>query len=439
MLSKLVVIIDKRKELPAKYKKLVENNGVSVLLADSFEYGIELLTTYEPDMVLISDSLESPLFENLKKLRMLCGSSRPCIIALSKSEDLQDKLDVLDAGADDFLSEPIESEEFKARINAHLRRHFENLVGDITHLPNMKCSLKTLKRTLIENKNWAAMLVKLNNFVPYSEIYGELAADKMLQTFTAIINSALDEQDFLGEFAQGEFLILTNHLKAEHVASFLVYAFGSIVEKFYSDEDAKSGYIILYGDDNAGKRVNLVSTSIGIITSEHNQKQSVNAVLNALCETCKLAQASSCSSSSYVMERTKISADDAILRSEFNNKIMIVEPDEALNYLLKTTAEMQGYEVCTVQDYKQVVFLMKNFNPALVILDAGNADNLNGLELCNVLKKDNDFKNIKIVLSSIIHDKKRILDTGADLYLPKPYDLLSTFNWIEQLVKEFNS
>ena len=351
----------------------------------------------------------------------------------------EDKLSVLDAGADDFFSEPIESEEFKARINAHLRRHFESMLDDVTRLPDTKFSLKTLKRTIIENEKWAGMLVRINEFEAYKEIYGELAADKMLQTYTAIISSALDEQDFFGELSQGEFLILTNPLKAEHIASFLVYAFEAIVKKFYSEEDAKCGYITLYGDDNAGKRVNLVSTSIGIISSEYQTYISVNSALNALYATCKLAQYStSGTDSSYLVERTKLSADNAVLHKEYNNKVLVVEPDEALNYLLKTTAQMQGYEVASAQDYTIAQNLIKTFDPALIVLDAGDADTLKGLELCKKLKKDKKFKDKKIILSTIIHDKKMALNAGADLYLPKPYELLGIFNWIEQMIKEFN-
>lgn len=437
MLSKLVLIIDKRKELPAKYKKLVENKGVSVMLTSNFEQGLEILRNFEPDMVLVSDSLDTPTPENVKKLRMLSYQARPCIIALSKSDALQDKLDVLDSGADDFLSEPIDSEEFKARIHAHLRRHFENMIDDITHLPDTKYSLKTLKRTIIENRKWAGMLVRINDFEAYREIYGDLAADKMIQTYTAIINSALDDSDFLGELSQGEFMILTSPLKAEHIASFLVYAFEAIVEKFYCEEDAKSGYIILYGDDNAGKRVNLVSTSIGVISSEFQTYESVNAALNALFAACKLAGYSD-TDSAYVVERTKLSADNAVLKKEYNNRILIIEPDEALNYLLKTTGEMQGYEVAAGLDYDSAQNLIKTFNPALIVLDAGDSETMKGLELCRKLKKDCKCKEIKIILSTIIHDKKMALNAGADLYLPKPYELLGIFNWIEQMLKEFN-
>ena len=387
-------------------------------------------------MVIVSDSLDMQPADAVKRLRMMSYPSRPCIVALSKSAELQDKLDVLDAGADDFLSEPIESDEFKARINAHLRRHFESMISEVTQLPDAKSALKILKRTIVQNKKWAAMLVKINEFEAYKEIYGELASDKMLQTYTAIINSALDENDFLGELTDGEFLVLTNPLKAEHIASFLVYAFEAIVDKFYSEEDAKSGYIILHGDDNAGKRISLVSTSIGIISSEFQTYTSVNAALNALFATGKLARLNT--KSSYVVERAKISADNAVLNRDYNNKILILEPDEALNYLLKTTGEMQGYQVASAQDYDIAMNLVKTFDPALIVLDAGEVDTLKGLELCRKLKKDEKYKGIKIVLSTIVHDKKMALNAGADLYLPKPYELLGIFGWIERLVKEFN-
>lgn len=439
MLSRLVMILDKRKELPAKYKKLIESNGISVLIAASTEKALEILTEYEPDLVLVSDSIDgvgASLSDIIKKLRMLSYTSRPCIVALSKSDDLQDKLNALDSGADDFLSEPIDSEEFKARINAHLRRHFENLVSEITQLPEAKATFKILKRTICENKKWAGMLVKINNFEAYKEIYGDLASDKMLQTYTAIINSSLDENDFLGELKDGEFLILTSPLKAEHIASFLVYAFETIVEKFYTEEDAKSGYIILHGDDDAGKRVDLVSTSVGVVSSEFQAYSSVSSVINSLFAACKLAKYNS--KSSYVVERAKISADNAVLKKEYNNKILIAEPDEALNYLLKTTAEMQGYESAAVSDYGQVMNVIKSFEPAVVILDVGDADTLKGLALCQKIKNDEKLKDIKVILSTIVHDKRMVLNAGADLYLPKPYELLGVFNWIENFLKEYN-
>lgn len=437
MLSKVVLILDKRRELSTKYKKLIEQSGTKVFCDSTIEKGPELLFGLDPDLILISDSLEIPLDEVCKRLRKLSLNSRPIIVALSKSEDLKDKLTVLDSGADDFLSEPIESEEFKARINAHLRRHFENSLSPTTHLPNGKFTFRVLKRTIQENKNWAALLIKINDFEAYREIYGELAADKMLQTFTAIVNSTLDENDFLGELLEGEFLIITNYLKAEPIASFIIYAFDTIVEKFYTEKDASQGYIILHGDDNAGKRITLASTSIGIISSEHKTYANIKSAISALIATYKLARVKA--GSGYMIEHPKISAVDSVAEKVYNNKIMIVETDEALNLLLKTSGEMQGYDVVCVNDFENVIESVEEHLPALIILDAGKAETLKGLVISRNLKNDESFKDIKIILSTIIHDKKLILDAGADLYLPKPYELVNVFGWVEKLIKEFNS
>lgn len=434
MLAKVVLILDRRRELSTKYKKLIEQNNTKVFIADSPERGFELLSEYEPDLVLISDSLEFSLCEICKKLRMLGYSARPIIVALSKSEDINDKLSALDAGADDFLSEPIDGEEFKARINAHLRRHLENSLDEITNLPDSKISFKVLKRTIVENTNWAALLIKINNFDQYEEIYGELAADKMRQTFSAIISTSLDENDFIGELIDGEFLVITNYLKAEHIANFVIYAFDTIVGKFYTDIDVKQGYIILKGDENEGKRVDLASTSIGIISNELKTYNNLKTALNALIAAHKLAKLKS--GSGFVVDHPEICASDSIAKREYNNKLMIIEKDEALNLLLQTTARMQGYDAAS--GLSPSINGVLNFKPAVLILDAGDSKKLDGIELCKKLRKIEELKNLKIIISTIVHDKKLVLDAGADLYLPKPYELVQVFKWVERLISEYN-
>ena len=245
------------------------------------------------------------------------------------------------------------------------------------------------------------------------------------------------QNDYLGELSNREFIILTNSYKAERIASFLVYAFDTIVDKFYSEDDANQGYIILRGNDNAGKRIPLASTSIGIISNEHKVYTNVKTAINSLYTTYKLA--STKPGSGYVMERPKISAPDAIKKQTYNNRILIIEPDYALNLLLKTTAELQGYETVSITDYDKTFETIKDYFPALIILDAGSDDVLTGLTIAKKLKKSHEYKNIKIILSTIVHDKKLILDTGADLYLPKPYELINIFNWAQKFIEEYNA
>ena len=215
MLSKVVLIIDKRKEQSVKYKRILESADMTVITAADFAQGLNFMNAFEPDLILISDSLNFDIKEAIRQIRVLTYNTRPAVIALSKSNHIQDKIETLDSGADDFLSEPINNEEFKARITAHIRRNFENCFSEKTMLFNSKISYKMIKRVLNNNSEWAIMLIDIDNLEFYKEIYGELATDKLLQTYSAIIKSAIEPNDYLGQIADDDFIVITNVDAAE--------------------------------------------------------------------------------------------------------------------------------------------------------------------------------------------------------------------------------
>ena len=62
----------------------------------------------------------------------------------------------------------------------------------------------------------------------------------------------------------------------------------------------------------------------------------------------------------------------------------------------------------------------------------------NGLNLCCAIKQKEELKKSKIIVTSIIHDKELVLNTGADLYLPKPYEIPQLIKWVDSFIKEFN-
>lgn len=443
-MKKNTLIIDKRKELSTKYKKLIEGPENFVIISHDLTSAIKILQDNEPDLIIISDSIDEGLADFCKKLRVLTFNTRPVIVAMSKSAELDDKLQALENGADDFLSEPINSDEFKMRIKAHLRREYEVNVNLKTMLPNKNYSMKTLKRAIAKNVPWACLLVSVENFDSYKEIYTELASDRLVQTFCAIINSTLEEEDYLGHISSNEFLIITHPFRAEKIASFLAFAFDAVSPKFYSTEDAKRGYTILQGDERAGRRAEFVFTTIGVVTNEFKKYTTPQQVMSSLTQIHRLAKKPSCSS--YAIERPKLSASDAVMNKEFNNKVLVLEEDEALSFLLATTLELQGYDVEVIENAQAVGILLSAslcFNPisspAVIVLDAGNVDTMLGLEICKTLKSNEYFLNTKFIVTSIFHDKELVLNSGADLYLPKPYELSTLMNWVKIFVKEVNS
>ena len=437
MLAKAVLIIDKRIEQSTKYKKLLESIDISVFTASDFANSLKIINDFEPDVILISDSIDFDIKKAIEQIRVLTYNVHPAIIALSKSNHIQDKIELLDTGADDFLSEPINTEEFKARINAHIRRILENCFVENTMLFDSKVSYKMIKRELNSAQEWAIMLIDIDNLEFYKEIYGELAADKLLQTYSAIIKSSLDKGDYLGQFGKDDFIVITKTTeKAEKIANYLVYAFETVVSKFYSKSDAKRGFMFMHGDEEAEDKVKLVSTSIGVITNQYKKYSDVKQVISSLISTHKLAKYKT--GSAYVVERPKISADNAVEEKEKNNNILIAEPDEALSILLEATARLQGYNVKVVNEFDDIYEAIIQYNPAVIILDAGNSETLKGLEVCRKLKFE--LQNVKsnIIFTTTLHDKEMVLNAGADLYLPKPYELSVIFGWIKKFNDNYN-
>ncbi len=436
MLVKVVLIIDKRKEQSTKYKKILENSDITVFVASDFAQALNFMNSFEPDLILISDSLDFDIKKALEQIRVLTYNTRPAVVALSKSNHIQDKIEVLDAGADDFLSEPINSEEFKARVLAHLRRNFENSFSEKTMLFNSKISYKMIKRVLNNQSEWAIMLIDIDNLEFYKEIYGELATDKLLQTYSAIIKSSLDSNDYIGQLGEEDFVVITSNERAEKIANYLVYAFDTVVSKFYSEADAKRGFTFMHGDDSAEDKVNLVSTSIGVISNLYKNYNDLKQVVSSLITTHKLAKYKT--GSAFVVERPKIGADNAVEERELNRNILIAEPDEALSILLEATARLQGYNVKVVSAFSDIEYAIEEFNPSIIILDAGNNDTLQGLEVCRKLKFETQNLKSNIIFTTTIHDKELVLNAGADLYLPKPYELSVMFGWIKKFNDNFN-
>lgn len=425
----ITLIIDKRRELSTKYKKILESKSNRVIISKNLISAMKIIQDKEPDLIIISDSVEGNLSDYCKKIRALTYNMRPIIIATSKSADLQDRLNVLENGADDFISEPVNSEEFLMRVRAHLRREFESNMDSRHILVGKNYSLRALKRVVSDDKPWATLLVSIENFENYKETYTELASDKLVQTYCAIINSALSENDFLGTLAENKFLIITDSLKAEKIANYLTFAFDSVASKFYSPQDNRRGFMLMQGDEFAGRRSNFVHTTIGIVTNEFIKYKDSAQLLNALLQIHKLADMPS--KSNYLAERPRITGENSVY-NEVNKKVCIIEDDEAMTILLTTILDLQGYEVSVAKSLEE----FENVIPALIILDAGNVDELKGLKLCQQIRENSNYDRTKLIVTSILHDKELILTAGADLYIPKPYEISNLVKWVEKLLNQ---
>lgn len=426
-----VFIISKRKELAIKHKKLVGALNCEVSIFSKLDEAIFAIKNNEPEIIIISDTIEDTLSDFIRKIRVLTYNFRPVIIAVSKSNAVDDKLSVLEAGADDFLDESIGSKEFQARINAHIRRHLENSINPLTNFIDNKITIKALKRSIKRNEQRACLLINISGINFYKEIYGEIAYEKALQTLAAIMNSTLQKEDIIGHYSAKEFLLITPIFKAEKIAKFLTFAFDGILERFYSEFDYKNNFMLYSTESVEEKKIPLMKLSIAIIEignkNIENEKQALSLLFNVL-KLCKSSK-----QSCYMIDRPKLYGEVSEAK---NKKVMIMEPDYALNLLLNTSLSMQGFEVFPCDNYNDFMEEFEKFSPDVLILDYGNKEKKQGIAVLEKLINHTQTKSTelpKIIFSTTIQDKKNILSKGADFYLPKPYDIKTLIDWVKKV------
>ncbi len=115
-----VLVVD---DEPQILRALRINLRVRSYEVDTAATGSEALTAagrHPPDLVLLDLGL--PDLEGVEVIAGLRGWTQAPIIVLSGRADSTDKVEALDAGADDYVTKPFEMEELLARMRAAMRR-----------------------------------------------------------------------------------------------------------------------------------------------------------------------------------------------------------------------------------------------------------------------------------------------------------------------------
>jgi len=104
------------------------------------------------------------------------------------------------------------------------------------------------------------------------------------------------------------------------------------------------------------------------------------------------------------------------------NKVMIIDDNETNVKLLNLVLTKAGFKTDTIINPKFAFDIIKETKPALILLDI-NMPEVNGLQLCKMIKKDSETKDIPVIFVSSLTDVKYIaggLAIGAVDYITKP-------------------
>ncbi len=112
-----------------------------------------------------------------------------------------------------------------------------------------------------------------------------------------------------------------------------------------------------------------------------------------------------------------------IKMAESGIKILLVEDDEALRFIVKDNLEENGYEVEVAENGEIALHLFHKKNYDLIILDV-MLPKVDGFEVAKTIRKNNEqVPIIFLTARSMTEDKITALTLGADDYIPKPFSM----------------
>lgn len=151
-----ILIIDDDRIIQLVIKHALQEQGYEIILANNGVKGLELAYKHSPALIICDwqmDDIDG--LEVCRKIKSEPSLSTTFFILLTSRKAVEDRVEGLDTGADDFLSKPIEINELNARVRAGLRLYQMN-----QQLQKLAQDLQLQKHLLEAELNEAADYVK---------------------------------------------------------------------------------------------------------------------------------------------------------------------------------------------------------------------------------------------------------------------------------------
>jgi two-component system KDP operon response regulator KdpE len=126
--SPLVLVVEDEPAMSRLIGSVLSSAGYRVFPVTTGSQALLQASSRTPDVVLLDLGL--PDLEGLEVVRKLRQWSRTPIVVVSARGREQDKVDALDAGADDYLTKPFGASELLARVRVALRHAARGTDGD---------------------------------------------------------------------------------------------------------------------------------------------------------------------------------------------------------------------------------------------------------------------------------------------------------------------
>jgi len=209
-------------------RSILSKWGYEVVIAKDGTEALEILEGKDAPQLAILDWMmpgaDGP--EVCRRVRAARREPYTYILLLTARTDSEDRVEGIDAGADDYLTKPFNAAELRARLRAgqrilELQQQLvmarEALRQEATHdsltgLLNRHAILGLLQievdRSFREKRHLSVLMADLDHFKEVNDHYGHLVGDAVLRETAERMKSSIRSYDWLGRYGGEEFLVV---------------------------------------------------------------------------------------------------------------------------------------------------------------------------------------------------------------------------------------
>lgn len=229
-----ILVVDDHEDNIELLRARLEARGYEVHGANDGHAALESVERICPDLILLDVMM--PKMDGIEVVRRLKANEKlPFIPVIMQTalDSTENKVEGLDAGADDYITKPINFAELEARVNSLLRikklqtqlKERENelselndrlrqisLTDGLTGVENRRSLEERLKEmwshSIRLHEPIALILCDIDKFKSVNDNYGHQAGDAVLKEFAQLLKDEAREIDRVGRYGGEEFLLI---------------------------------------------------------------------------------------------------------------------------------------------------------------------------------------------------------------------------------------
>lgn len=129
-----ILVVDDDHRVLAMIQRIMELEDFRVIRADSGRAALEMFASEAPDIVLLDITM--PGMDGYEVLRRIREFSQVPVVMVTAKNEVEERVQGLDVGADDYITKPFSVQELTARVRAVLRR---STLWDERLEPDFRC------------------------------------------------------------------------------------------------------------------------------------------------------------------------------------------------------------------------------------------------------------------------------------------------------------